>query len=104
MSWPKIVERLNKGESVELHPTGNSMAPRITSGQRVLLAPLTDDPEVGDIVLSKVRGRYWLHGITRHPLGDDRYLIANASGHVNGWTSRDKIYGIVTEIGNGAKP
>lgn len=78
-------------------PHGNSMRPLIKSGDLVRLEPVSDTlaPKVGDAVLAKVGGRFWLHKVDR--IGPDgRYLIANMSGHPNGWSS--KIYGIVTEV------
>lgn len=93
MSWPRVVERLQRGEEVVLHPKGQSMTPRIYSGQRVTLTPVSEDPEVGDIVLAKVHGRYYLHLVSSRD--GDRYQISNNHGHVNGWTSREKIYAVV---------
>lgn len=70
------------------------MTPRIKSGQEVTINPV--DPmtvAVGDVVLSKVKGRYWLHLISA--IEHDRIQISNNHGHVNGWTTRDRVYGKV---------
>lgn len=37
----------------------------------------------------------WRYGTA---IEGDRYQISNNHGHINGWTTRTKIYGIVTEI------
>ena len=95
MSWPNIVEKLRRGETVTMKPQGNSMTPRIQSGQRVTIIPAgLEDVEVGDVVLSKVKGKYWLHLVSARK--DGRVQISNAHGHVNGWTKQ--IFGKVEGV------
>jgi len=91
-------DHLLSGERVICVGVGNSMTPILKSRQEVVLSPITKDTilEKKDIVLSKVRGNYYLHLI--HAIQGDRYLIGNNHGHMNGWIKKDKIYGIVTEI------
>lgn len=72
------------------------MSGRIENGQLVTVALLVNDPEVGDAVLCKVKGRYMLHLI--HARRGDQYLIGNNRGRINGWTPRKNIYGIVTSV------
>ncbi len=71
------------------------MRPRIKSGQRVTLEPITDEPKVGDAVLCKVRRSQFIHlvkAIKGH--GEKRrYLIGNNHGGINGWIRREAIYG-----------
>lgn len=82
----KIAERLQKGETVEWRPHGNSMTPRIKSGQLVTVVPCKiDDITPGDVVFSKVKGNYYLH-LVRQKGEDGRVLISNNHGHSNGWT------------------
>jgi phage repressor protein C with HTH and peptisase S24 domain len=101
MSWadPHIA-RLGRGESAQFRPHGNSMTPRIRSGQLVTVSPFTRDPEVGDAVLCRVRGTVYVHlikAIQGH--GERRrYLIGNNHGGVNGWTPRAQIFGLVTAV------
>lgn len=97
MRYPEIVQELSEGRSVTLRPKGNSMTPIIKSGQRIVLAPVdSQDVRVGDAVLAKVKGRYFIHKVTA--IGDDgRFQISNNHGHVNGWSRQ--VYGRVTEIG-----
>lgn len=95
MSWPNVVEKLRKGQSVQMKPQGNSMTPRIKSGQLVTIVPATiDDVEVGDVILAKVKGKYWLHLVSARK--DGRVQISNAHGHVNGWTNR--VFGKVEGV------
>ena len=69
---------------------GNSMLPILKSGQRVRFEK-QDEYEIGDIVFCKVRGRYIdAHKITKKNKKKG-YMIANNSGHENGWTRT--IYG-----------
>jgi hypothetical protein len=109
MSWATgYIEALKQGRTVEFRPHGNSMQPRIESGQLVTVVPAfqefascgtTDvaDPEVGDIVLCKVDGKQWLHLVSA--IGSDgRYQISNNKGHVNGWCTRANVFGVVVRI------
>ncbi len=48
------------------------------------------------MVPAKVKGRHYLH--LGSAIGGDRIQISNNHGYVNGWTYRNKIYGIVTAI------
>jgi hypothetical protein len=74
---------------------GNSMSPRIKHRQPVDIYPFNDgsEPEVGDAVFCKVHGRYMMHLVTA--VDGERLQISNNHGHVNGWTTRDKVYGLV---------
>jgi hypothetical protein len=93
-----VVARLKAGERVADHREGgNSMTPIIKHRQPVTLEPVdTDKLEKGDIVLVKVRGAVYTHLVlaTR----GDEVQIGNNHGHVNGWTKRSNVFGIVTEI------
>lgn len=97
MSYKHIVEKLEAGEQVELNPKGNSMTPKIESGQKIVISPITEEIEVGDIVLAKVKGRYYIHLVTAIDKDKNRWQISNNHGHINGWSS--KIFGVVSEIG-----
>lgn len=78
---------------------GNSMTPKIKT-KSVLTFKKTDDYKVGDVVLSKVKGKYIdAHLITRID-AKGRYLISNNHGWDNGWTK--KIFGRVVKV-NGEK-
>jgi hypothetical protein len=80
------------------------MTPRIKSGQLVTIEPVTPgmletgDVKVGDIVLSRVRGVLRLHKISAMEPARRRVQISNNHGHVNGWTSYDRVYGICTAV------
>ena len=93
--WDRVINKLQRGETVEVNASGNSMTPRIYKGDKVTIIPLSSSDHVdkGDIVLAKVRGRIYCHLVTA--VSDNKYQISNNHGHVNGWTSREKIYGKV---------
>lgn len=94
MSLGNVVRLLSEGErEVWTSPRGNSMTPRIKSGQRVCIRPCeASDVAVGDIVLCRVRGNLYLHLVSAISKG--RLQISNNHGHVNGWASQ--VYGRVT--------
>lgn len=109
MGWAdNYIEKLKNGETVTFRPRGNSMMPFIKSGDLVTVEPVIDENyphfNEGDIVLCTVSGNQYLHLIGEVKwLGneakyDHKYKIENASGFVNGWIKRDKIYGRVILI------
>lgn len=92
-------EHLISGEICVVTGYGNSMTPKLKSGESVIMEPVKEDTELekGDIVLCKVNGHYYLHLI--HAIKNDtQFLIGNNHGHMNGWVSKNKIYGKVAEI------
>ena len=93
-----VVSILRSGRTIERYKeAGNSMLPIIRSRQPVTLAPVGErELAVGDIVFCKVRGNFYTHKITK--LRGKQYQISNNHGFVNGWVSRNCIYGIVTKI------
>ena len=87
---------LSEGKTIISREPGNSMTPRIKSGQPVKIEPATvDTVKSGDIVYCKVHGRYYTHIVIAK---DEKKgcLIGNNHGRANGWTKN--IYGKVIEI------
>lgn len=76
------------------------MQGKVESGDKVVLQPAPEFPQVDDIVLVKVKGNVYLHLIKAIKSKKDKllYQIGNNKGGINGWVSRDAIYGIATEI------
>lgn len=89
---------LEKGE-VAFKPHGNSMTPKIESGDEVVVkkAPVGAF-RVGDIAYCKVKGNIFLHLITAIDKEGGRYQISNNHGHVNGWSSASNMYGICVKV------
>lgn len=97
MNYPKIIERLSKGEQVNIRPSGSSMTPRIKSRQEITIAAVdVEGLKVGDVVLARVSGRYYIHLISA--IDGDRVQISNNHGHVNGWTHKTKVFGKVIDV------
>lgn len=95
MSETQAWHQLMDGAAVvTIRPRGHSMEPRIMDRQVVTIYRLRDYAplEVNDVVLARVRGRICLHKVTA--IDGKRVQISNNHGHVNGWTTRDKIAGI----------
>lgn len=99
MGWAnEYITRLQSGETVQFRPRGHSMRGKIESGQLCTIVPPTDELQVGDIVLCKVSGRQYLHLI--EAIQGDRYQIGNNRGRINGWVSRNGIYGKCVRVEN----
>jgi hypothetical protein len=93
MGWatPHIA-KLQAGETAQFRPCGNSMRPRVQSGQLCTVAPVdTTTLQVRDVVLCRVRGREYLHLI--RAIQGKRYQIGNAHGKINGWIGPAAIFG-----------
>lgn len=90
-AWRQLMDG---AAEVTFRPRGHSMEPRIMDGQEVTVYRLGSYTllQVDDVVLAKVRGRICLHKISA--IDGKRIQISNNRGHVNGWTTRNKIAGI----------
>jgi hypothetical protein len=102
MGWATFaIEKLKNGHPVIIRPRGNSMAGLIKSGSLVEIKPLGKNSVIAkhDIVLCRVKGREYLHLVGA--IQDNRYLIQNNRGHINGWITRDNIYGIYVKTISG---
>lgn len=94
-----IAKLLQEGQRIERYKeAGNSMLPIIKSNQPVTLEPVTENMELkkNDIVFCRVRGNYYTHKISK--IKGKQYQISNNHGYVNGWISKDKIFGKVVHI------
>jgi hypothetical protein len=92
MGWATpYIAKLQQGETVQFRPRGHSMRGKVESGQLCTVAPAPETLEVGDIVLCKVNGKQYLHLIKA--IQGARFQIGNNRGRINGWVSRNCIYG-----------
>lgn len=98
MGWATShIERLKQGHAVSFRPRGNSMAPKIRSGQLCTVEPV--DPtvlQVGDIVLCKVKGNEYLHLVKA--IQDSRFQIGNNRGGINGWIGSHSVFGRLVKV------
>lgn len=92
--YDRVVKELEEKGTSKMKVFGNSMTPILKSGS-LLTFEKRDDYEVGDVVISKVKGR-WIdaHKITKK--SEKGYLISNNHGWDNGWTR--KVFGKVVKI------
>ena len=99
MGWAnQYIQQLRQGETVQCRPRGHSMKGKINSGDLCTIEPVAHETtlDVGDIVLCKVRGNEYLHLIKA--IQAERFQIGNNRGHINGWISRNAIFGICTHV------
>ena len=98
MNLTVAIEALKEGKTIEIRARGKSMQGKIEDGDLVAISPLipTNVLEKGDIVICKVKGKTHLHLIKA--VKGDRYLICNNKGWINGWCSRDSVYGRAVAI------
>jgi SOS-response transcriptional repressor LexA len=100
MGWADIyIGQLHSGKTISFRPKGNSMTPRIESGQLCTVEPVTkiSPLTIGDIVLCRVDGRQFLH-LIKAIQNDERFQIANNKNYVNGWVTRRQIFGKLINI------
>ena len=98
MGWADgYIESLARGETVAFRPRGNSMTPRIRSGELCTVEPLRDYvPSKGDVVLCRVGSAQYLHLVKA--FDGDRFQIGNNHGRVNGWVGLGAIYGRLVSV------
>lgn len=97
MGWAShYIAELKAGNTVSFRPRGNSMQPKIESGQLCTVEPLGASPVPGDILLCTVEGRQFLHLCTA--VRGAQYQISNNKNFVNGWTTIKQIHGILVKI------
>lgn len=101
MNWSQHIEKLKKGETVSFRPKGNSMKPKIESGNLVTVSPDLDGLDEDDIVFCKVKGTHYVHLVKAVKTEKDKklYLIGNNKGGINGWVGLSNIFGRVTAVG-----
>lgn len=95
------IKSLQEGNIVQFRPSGSSMKGKIENKQLVTVEPLSQRTlSVGDIVLCKVKGKQYLHLIKAIKIEKTKILfqIGNNKGGINGWISRNSVFGILTKI------
>lgn len=103
-SWADYaISELDSGRQVVINPKGDSMSPKIVSGATVTIVPVTDLETLskGDVVLVSIGRTHYLHLISA--VNKDSVQISNNHGYVNGWTSKENVYGRVINIDNHPK-
>ena len=73
------------------------MKGKVNDGDLVTVEPCKAEAlAVGDIVLVRVKGHDYLHLIKA--INQNRFLIGNNRGGLNGWVGHNCIYGKATKI------
>lgn len=99
MKFQEYIAVLKEGESVRFRPRGNSMSPKIESGQLITVSPVDiSQVKPDDIVFCKVRGKYYVHLVSA--IQGNRLQISNNKGHVNGWIGANSVFGKVVKVEN----
>ena len=99
-----VLKTLLEKREVTFKPHGNSMTPKIHSGDQVTVRACGPWAyRVGDVVYAKVKGNYYLQLLTAldESAGSGylmRFQISNNHGHVNGWCSARQMYGICVKV------
>ena len=105
-----IKEALLNGRKCFYRSSGNSLAPRVRSGNGCCYHPVTnaDEVNVNDIVFCEVQpgDRFFAHIIKKkwwHTWDRDEppqwaFTISNIRGHENGWCYIEHIYGKCVEV------
>ena len=83
--YERAIAALDSGKDAKMRVFGNSMVPLIKT-KSVATYRRTEDYQVGDVVLAKVKGNYLTHKLTKID-SDGRFMIANNKGRENGWRS-----------------
>lgn len=98
MGWVNDARReLAGGRQAQVRPSGGSMRGRIESGQLVTLAPIEpSEVRLDDVVLVEWRGSFLLHVVKE--VGEDRLLIGNNVGKINGWVPSTAVIGKVIAV------
>ena len=99
MGWAaQYMIKLRAGETVQFRPRGNSMTPRIESGQLCTVEPVKDlsAVEPGDVLLCRVNGSDYLRLVKAK--SGDRVQIGNNHGRVNGWIGLSGVFGRLTKV------
>jgi hypothetical protein len=98
MGWATgHIASLRAGQTVSFRPRGNSMSPKIESGQLCTVAPVdVSEVSVGDIVLCKVNGSEYLHLVKA--IQGQRFQIGNNRGRINGWIGPNAVFGRLVRV------
>jgi phage repressor protein C with HTH and peptisase S24 domain len=92
-----VAASVRLGRRVTFKARGNSMQPRIHNNEIVHVRPLAEGelPKKGQVVLARVKGRWYLHLVTAVRNGQAQ--ISNNKGHVNGWTHLSNVIAVLEE-------
>lgn len=98
MGWVKeAIKELEENGECQIRPYGGSMRGRIESGQLVTIRTIEGkEVEVDDVIFVKWKGNYLLH--LAKEITDNRILIGNNLGKINGWIEQKDVIGKVVKV------
>ena len=98
MGWANYaIKELQLGKIARIRPRGHSMKGKVDDGDEVVLEAIAPaDIRVGDIVLVRVKGNVFLHLVKA--VDPHRVLIGNNRGKINGWASKNAVFGVAVEV------
>ena len=104
-------DMLQSGESVQFRSSGNSLRPKVQSGDVTMWEPVTEegcaDLKVGDIVFCRPQPKNYFYGHAIHEInqwsdGRTYWVISNlkkgSEFKINGWCLAEHIYGKLMEV------
>ena len=95
---------LKEGHTVAFRSSGNSLWPRVQSGDSCIYEPITNHDliQLEDIVFCEVQpgNRFYAHVVKRigEWEGKRYFTIANIKGRENGWCYDEHVYGKLTRV------
>lgn len=89
----KAVVAMKENGECYIQGFGGSMEPILHSGETFHFQSVTEEARLseGDIVFCEVNGEFLLHKIIA--INGKRIQIGNNKGKVNGWTTKERIFG-----------
>ena len=98
MGWVKdAIKALDEHGECQIRPHGGSMRGRIESGQLVTIKQVSgEEITVDDVIFIKWKNNYLLH--LAKEIKDDKILIGNNLGKLNGWIPKTNVLGKVIAI------
>ena len=101
-----IKEMLQSGRSVQFRSSGNSLKPKVISGDVTMWEPVTDHSllQISDIVFccTQPKGLFYGHAIRyiQESRGETYWWIGNLQNPPsdNGWCCKEHIYGQLYEV------
>ncbi|MCC6619609.1 MAG: S24/S26 family peptidase [Deltaproteobacteria bacterium] len=85
---------LDAGRTLRTRVVGDSMWPCVRAGELVDIAPLSGDPDVGDVVLVQARTTLVLHRVVARA-GDLFVTKGDAEPEIDGRVPRERVLGHV---------
>jgi len=98
MSWVKeALKQLSATGTCQVRPIGGSMRGRIESGQLVTIKAIEgNEVALEDAIFIRWKGNYLIH--LAKEITEDKILIGNNIGKINGWIDKDQVIGKVVKV------